>query len=111
MLFKQRRVFFTEFGKTSLVKSLTDFLHKGVVKIEVVHDRKPACKLFPRFEKVADVGSRKIAAGGTVALRINGKRVGLVTLIGNVHNAAPCENCPVTGVSAWHYAVEQINAP
>ena len=106
MLFKQGRIFFTEFGKTSLVKSLPNFLHKGVVKIEVVHDRKPACKLFPRFEKVADVGSRKIAAGGTVALSINGQRVGLITLICDVHNAVPRENCSVTGVSAWHYAVE-----
>ncbi len=57
MLFKQGRIFFTEFCKPALVQSIADFLHKGIVKIKVVHDRKPARKLFPRFEKVTDVGS------------------------------------------------------
>lgn len=57
MLFKQGRIFLTKLGKASLVKSFTNFLRKGIVKIEIVHNRKPARKLLPRFEKVADIRS------------------------------------------------------
>ena len=111
MFRKKSRILCAEIRKMSIVKSNANFFHKGIVKIQIVHDCKPACKLFSRLEKVTDVGSGKITAGGTVALSVNRQRVCFVTLICDVHNAAPGENSSVTSVPAGHYTVEQVDTP
>lgn len=54
---KQRAVFCTKLLKRALVKRLSYPLGEGVVKIQIVHYRKPAAKLFVCFEQVAHIRS------------------------------------------------------
>ena len=73
-------------------------------------NRKPSRKLFSRLEKVTNIGAGEIAAGRAVTFGVERARVGLVTLVCSVHDAAPCKDGRVTGIAAWHNAVKHIDA-
>lgn len=51
-LFKKRRIVRPELRELALIQRVAYLLHKSVVKIQVVLNRKPSRKLFPRLEKV-----------------------------------------------------------
>jgi hypothetical protein len=70
---------------------MPDYLHEIVVEIEVVDYRKPHAEHFAAFEQVAYVRARKIAAGGTVAMTVNGGGVKFIFSVVKIAYAFPCK--------------------
>lgn len=89
---------------------ITDSFHERVVKIEVMHHTQPHGEHFLRLKKMAQISTRMSLARGTVAFRIDRAQITLIFCIIQVDDPIPGEQVPMACVTAWHYAVKQINA-
>ena len=61
----------SESSKISRLDSVTNFFHKSVVEIKVVLYCKSSAQLLTCLEKVTDIGTGEIAAGGTITFLVN----------------------------------------
>jgi hypothetical protein len=55
-----------EFLVSALVKSISDLLHKVIIEIEIMKNRKAHTKGFAGLEEMTDVGSGILTAGRTL---------------------------------------------
>lgn len=108
---KDGKHFLFIFCKSSLVKGKAYFLKKVVVKPKIVHNRQSHPQHFLYREKMPDVSSAEIFAGGAMALTVD--RPGIEGILGIVYvdNTLFCEKVAVTAVAARHNAVEKVHSP
>ena len=95
---------------SALVKSISDLLHKVVIEIEIMENRKAHTKGFACLEEMADVGAGILAAGRAVAFLGDGARVFCVLFVQKIDLSLPSEEIAVSCITAGHYAVEEIYA-
>ena len=85
--------------ETIIIKRRTNFLHKRVVKIKVMHNAQPHTEHFSAFEQMVHIRTRKSAAGRTLTADFERRIVSFVLSIIKIHNAVHRENLPVPCVS------------
>ena len=103
-------VFFVERFKVAAVERVAYLLHKLVVEIEIVQDRKAHPERFLRLDQVADVRPRIVPASGTRAALVERTRVFQIFFIHYIYFTVPRKDVSVAGVAGRHNAVEEIDA-
>ena len=96
--------------KAAIIERRADFLHKRVVKIQIMHNAQPHTEHLAAFKQMMHIRTRKSAAGRTLTADFKRRIIGFILCIIQIHNAVHRKNLPVTGVSGGHNAVENINA-
>ena len=99
-----------EFLVSALVKSVSDLLHKVIIEIEIMENRKAHTKGFACLEEMTDVGSGVLTAGRTLTFLGNGARIFYILFVQKIDLALPGEEIAVSCITAGHYAVEEIYA-
>ena len=57
LAFEQGRIIFSELLKRFALYGVAYALGERIIKIQIVHDRQPACKLLACLEKMSDIGA------------------------------------------------------
>lgn len=97
--------------KASLVKSLSYLLHKGIVKPQIMHNKKSLGKHFGAFKQMTEVGSAVPFTYGTAAIFVNGAHIGSILVIIDVYYSRPGEKMSVSGIAGGHYTVKEVYSP
>lgn len=80
------------------VERFANLSHKLVVEIEVMRYGKHHAEGLLCLDKVADVGAAVMAAGGAVAVFVDGTGVAGIFFVAQVHLAVPGEHISVPSV-------------
>ena len=96
--------------KAAIIERRADFLHKRVVKIQIMHNAQPHTEHLAAFKQMMHISARKSAAGGAIAPDFKRRIIGFILRVVQIHNTVHRKNLAVTGVSGRHNAVENINA-
>ena len=92
------------------VQSVADLSHKLVIEVEVMLYCKAHTDGLLRFNKVANIGTAVVAAGGATAIFVDGTGIAGIFFVHNIDLAVPGEHVSVAGITGGHYTVKEVNA-